>query len=227
MFAVARSSDDPEVAPTVRVEDDAVRESNVIGNALEPFRVARDSEAEREFRPETDADLDLGDLIGDEFLEPAAEQPLAERVDDSLLSEVGLEAAAPEPETVHSIVRVLEGGLTRFDDASHGEVDALKHVDLEEPSYLDVALDSGTDHLTLEHLCSHTPALLDRCLGCRHGKHAKSPSKRRPLGSRGIAIQSDDALESPFGACVHMDGPRHHGAGFQSSFGGPFQPPDA
>ena len=92
-----------------------------------------------------------------------------------------------------------------MDDSSHGEVDALKHVDLEEPSYLDVALDTGADHLTLEHLCSHTPALPDRCLGCRHGKHAKSPSKRRPLGSRGIAVQSDDALESPFGACVHMD----------------------
>ena len=81
----------------------------------------------------------------------------------------------------------------------------FSRIVVQESSETGVAIDTGAEHLTIEHLSTHIPAMPDQCLGCRHGKHAKPPSRRRDPASRGIAIHAPDAEETPFGACVHLD----------------------
>ena len=60
----------------------------------------------------------------------------------------------------------------------------------------EVDIETGEDHLSLKHLSDHTPAMPDKCYGCRSGKHAKAPSRRRE--AQGIAIAADDAESLPF-----------------------------
>ena len=57
--------------------------------------------------------------------------------------------------------------------------------------------------IDLQHLILHLLGLSHICRGCYHGKKIKSQSRRRKTS--GITVHSQDASDSPFGACVHLD----------------------
>ena len=104
--------------------------------------------------------------------------------------------------TAIDVLRILEGGLTRFDDDSLADPTLFLPAVMEEQDQT-VEVEHGEAHLTFQHLSDHLPSMPDKCYGCRAGKHAKSPSKRRD--TPGMAITRVSPSELPFGTCVHLD----------------------
>ena len=111
------------------------------------------------------------------------------------------DVAATDLEIVGQIARVLEGGVTDYDGDLIQDDKVFHRIRIDANEEIELPADMS--RLTKEHRTLHYPAMPKACPGCRGGKHAKWPSRRRTTS--GIAIHSADSEEKPFGACVHLD----------------------
>ncbi|CAK0819868.1 unnamed protein product [Prorocentrum cordatum] len=149
--------------------------------------------------PPQDDDVELGE---DEHEEDEKD---VEQEDGGEISQIGIVDQTVDPghdDAARHVARVLEGGITSYDGDLMQDDKILHRIQLED-SFDDVVLPCDTSRLTKEHLALRQPAMPKYCPGCRGGKHAKWPSRRRPVS--GACVRCADADERPFGACVHMD----------------------
>ena len=101
-----------------------------------------------------------------------------------------------------AIERLLPGPVEVYDDQIDKNTVPLQVVDMEAEQEVDIKLRSDLDPFSAQHLATHLPKCAG-CAGCMMGKTVKSRSQRRPVP--GVTVQSQDAVDKPFGAMVHMD----------------------